>query len=227
MAETRTYYNSVRIRDIHHSILGRQRLLDAQNMSRITIWLVSNSQIREAARNILAPLALGIRNVIKLEVVAHPTTTLARVDEVHRVRGREGKLATRRLDKRPAFLGRDKLVSGSDGATEGGSAGSTDAVLEVGVGVVADVVGAGGAIDLEEGDGAAVGGDADADVVAVNGRGPVGYAVDVDFAAENSHRGRVLVVRGDADGFAAADGRDDGGRGKGSGREAQCGHDVG
>lgn len=84
--------------------------------------------------------------------------------------------------------------------------------LEVDPGVVADVVGAAGLVDAQEVDGAALVAELDADVVAVNGSGPVGDAVGVDLAAENTDRGRVLVVGSDGNtlGYRASGKRKDG-----------------
>lgn len=59
-------------------------------------------------------------------------------------------------------------------------------------------MGAGGLVDLEQVQAAVAVGDLDADVVAVDAHGPVGNAVGVDLAAQDSDGGRVLLVGGDA-----------------------------
>ena len=209
--------SNIRISNIHHRIPLWHRRLDAQNMSRSTIRLIRNRQIRKAASDVLSIVTAGIRNVVQLKIIADPApTSLARVDKIHAISRREGKLAVRSLDNRAALFWRNKLVDGINGTTELCTARGSDAVLQVGVGVVADVVGTRRGVDLEKGDGAAVGGYPHAHVVAVDGAGPVGYSVDVDFAAENADGGGVLVVGSDADGFAASMGDCSGG-GEGSG----------
>jgi hypothetical protein len=92
-------------------------------------------------------------------------------------------------------------------------------------GIVGDVVSTTGRVNLEEIDGAALVGDLDADVVAVNGTGPVGNAVGVDLAAENSDAAGVLVVGSDAGRARVASGK---GTGRDqSGRSSEEGGELG
>src|SRR5262249_48011917 len=91
------------------------------------------------------------------------------------------------------------LVLHGDGAARDGVVDGRLARLQVVPGVVADVVGALGLVDAQQADGAAAVAQLDADVVAVDGAGPVGDAVGVDLAAEDADRGRVAVVRGGPD----------------------------
>lgn len=52
-------------------------------------------------------------------------------------------------------------------------------------------------INAQEMEGAAAVGDANADVVAVNRAGPVGNAVGVNLAAEDTNRRAILLMRSD------------------------------
>ena len=75
-------------------------------------------------------------------------------------------------------------------------------------------MGALGLVDAQEVDLAALVAELDAQVVAVDGAGPVGDAVRVDLAAEDADRGGVAVVGRGPDG--AAVGRDSRGRRRGA-----------
>ena len=93
----------------------------------------------------------------------------------------------------------------------GGLVGGVEAGVQPVPCVVGDVVGAAGLVDAEHVGGAVLVGQLDADVVAVDGHGPVGDAVGVDEAAENTDGGGVLLVGGDAGGARGGEG----GAGKG------------
>jgi hypothetical protein len=154
---------------------------------------------------VLAPLvdaesALGGGDVEEREVVADPGGgLLAASDEVHGVRGGESKSLVDGLEEALALAHGEVFVGGRDlaafnGVVPGGLVGD-----EVVVGIVGDVVGAAGLIDLKEIDATTVGGDADAQVVTAHSAGPVGDAVSVDLASEYTNGGRELIVRGDGD----------------------------
>lgn len=76
---------------------------------------------------------------------------------------------------------------------------------EVVPGVVAHVMGAAGLVDAEEMDTPAVGGHADAEVVAVNGTWEVGDTVGVDVTAEDADGGGIAVMRSGSDLIAGAE----------------------
>lgn len=145
-----------------------------------------------------AVLADGVVDVVQLVVLGDPALGLAqaRGDVVHRVGGGEGKLAV--VEEVLALGGVDVLVVHVDATSHLGVLGGRLAEAKVVPGIVRDVVGTAGRVNLEEIDGAALVGDLDADIVAVNGTGPVGDAVGVDLATQDSDAAGVHVVRSDA-----------------------------
>lgn len=82
------------------------------------------------------------------------------------------------------------------------------------------------AVNLEDVGGVGAVGELDADVVAADGTGPVGYAVCVDLAARDAHGGGVLLMGSDAGSAATlgGDGGNDGSRGgeEGSDKADHC-----
>lgn len=176
---------------------------------------------------VLAPLvnakgAGRVGDVEEREVVADPRVGfLAAGDEVHRVGGAEGKSLVLGQEEILALAHGDILVGSGDATApdrviSGGLAGD-----EVVVSVVGDVVSAGGRVDLQEVDAAAVGRYANAHLVAANSAGPVGDTVSVDLAAKHTNRRGVRVVRSDTDGLAFGGNR----KGRGADREGCNGGD--
>ena len=188
------------------------------------LGLVADRHV-ELARLVLADGARRVGNVVQLVVLARPAGIEARRDVVHRVGRGERQLAV--VEEVLALLCGDVLV------VHGDAAALVRGVLgrlpegEVVPGVVGDVVGAGGRVDAQQVHGAAGVRDLDADVVAVDGAGPVGDAVRVDLAAEDADGGGVLGVRGDAGGAGVGAARGDGGAGDEGGRGGEEGGDGG
>lgn len=180
--------------------------------------LVGSGKV-ESALLVETVLADGIEDVVELVVVGDPTVGLrdARRNVVHGVGGSKGKLAV--VHEVSAIAGMDGLVfevltTSGLRALSGGPA-----ALEVVPGVIGDVVGASGLVDLEEVDSAALVIDFYADVVTADRAGPVRNAVGVDFASQDAHTGGVHVVGGHASGVSATKSEgssgDRGGRGAG------------
>ena len=180
--------------------------------------LVADVEV-DSALLISAHLAERVVDVEQLEVLADPAGGVAhaRGGVVHAVAGGQGQLAA--VEEVSALAGVDELVRHLDAAAALGVLLGGLASDEVVPGVVGDVVGARGGVDLEHVQAVGAVGDLDADVVAADGAGPVGNTVGVDLAAGDSNGGGVLLVGGDAGSAATlgGDGRDDGGR---SGKES-------
>lgn len=148
-----------------------------------------------------APVADRVLDVEQLVVLGNPAVGLGEAagDVVHAVGGREGEAAS--LEVLQAVVRRDDLDLHVDRAAGNRVLRGALARLEIGPGVVRDVVGSAGLIDAQEFDRAAVVRDPDAYVVAVDGHGPVGYPVGVDLAAQDANRRAVCVVWRNASGF--------------------------
>jgi len=187
--------------------------------------LVADGKV-EVALLVDTVLADGVVDVVQLVVLGDPALGLAeaRGDVVHGVGGGKGELAV--VEEVLALGGVDVLVVHGDATALLGVLGGRLAEAKVVPGIVGDVVSATGGVNLEEIDGAALVGDLDTDVVAVNGTGPVGDAVGVDLAAENSNAAGVLVVGGDA-GRARVTTGERAGRDQGSRRSSKDGGELG
>lgn len=189
------------------------------------LGLVADGKV-EVALLVDTVLADGVVNVVEHVVLGDPALGLAeaRGDVVHGVGGGEGELAL--VEDVLALGGVDVLVVHGDATALLGVLGGRLAKAKVVPGIVGDVVSTAGGVDLEEIDGAALVGDLDADVVAVNGTGPVGDAVGVDLAAKNSNAAGVLVVGSDA-GRAGLTTGERAGRNQGSRSSSKDGGELG
>lgn len=165
--------------------------------------LVADSQV-ESAGLVDTPVADGVKDVVQLVVLGDEAVGLAqaRGDVVHAVGASEGKLAV--VHEVRAFASRSVLVLHVDATAHVRLLGSRLAEAKVVPGIVRDVVGTARLINLEEVDTSARVGNLDADVVAANGAGPVGNAVGVDLAAQDTNGGRVLLMGSHADSGSAA-----------------------
>lgn len=181
--------------------------------------LVAHSQV-EGADLVITVVAHGIEDVDELVVLSSKGVGLLKAagDIVDAVGSAERQLAV--VQQIGALAVVDELpVHGVAAALLGVGSGGLAEDERV-PGIIGDVVGAAGGVDLEDVEGAALVGELDADVVAVDVSGPVGDAVGVDVAAEDADGGRVLLVGGDGDG--AASGEDDSrDGGSGGGEEAE------
>lgn len=181
------------------------------------LGLVADAQV-ESARLVVAILASRVLHVDELVVLGDPAVLVldARADVAHAVGGRERQLAI--VEEILALIGRDEFISHVDAAAGLRVFSGRLAKGEVVPGIVGDVVGTAGLVNLEEVEAAAAVGDLDTDVVAVDTHGPVGNTVGIDLAAEDTDGGGVLVVGGDAGRLATLGGngasRDGRGRGE-------------
>lgn len=123
--------------------------------------------------------------------------------EIHAVGCAQRQPVVLGADEPRALGGIDGTVLHLDGAAGRGLLGGGFARVEVVPGIVADVVGALRLIDAQEVDLAVSVLEGYAEVGAVDGLGPVGDAIGVDFAAEHADGGGVAVVGCDPDGIAA------------------------
>lgn len=181
------------------------------------VGLVADGQI-QGALLVDAVLADGVHDVEQLVVLGHPAVGLGKAGRhvVHAVGGRQGQLAV--IKDVGALAVVHELVVHGDATAHLGLVGGPLAVAKVVPGVVGDVKGTARRVNLQEGQAAALVGQLDADVVAVNAHGPVGHTVGVDLAARNADGRRVLGVGGHAAGAGAAEevagrGLNDGSRG--------------
>ena len=151
---------------------------------------------------LVSPHTNRVENVVKNVVLSYPVAVIfveAAREKVHAVGRRERKLVALCLDQALA-LGRIQVLRlHFDGTASTRSVVGVVARGEIIPGIIADIVSALGLIDAQQLDLAAAVREGDADVVAVNRAGPVGDAVRVDFATENTDRGRVAVVRSGQD----------------------------
>jgi len=180
-----------------HDVLNLHlELLDGSETAG-ALGLVADGKV-EVALLVNAVLADGVVDVVQLVVLGDPALGLAeaRGDVVHGVGGGEGKLAV--VEEVLALGGVDVLVVHGDATAHLGVLGGRAAEAKVVPGIVGDVMGTAGRVDLEEVDGAALVGDLDADVVAVDGAGPVGDSVGVDLATQDSDAGGVHIMGSDA-----------------------------
>lgn len=181
--------------------------------------LVAHSKVKGAVL-VIAKVAHGIEDVDELVVLSSKGVGLLKAvgNIVDAVGGAKRQLAV--VQQVGALADVDKLPVHVEAAALLGVGGGGLAKDERVPGIVGDVMGAAGGVDLEDVEGAALVGELNADVVAVDVAGPVGDAVGVDVAAEDADGGRVLLVGGDGDGAASGedDGRDGGG---GGGEEAE------
>lgn len=144
-----------------------------------------------------AVLADRVEEVDELVVAADPAVLSdARIDKVDTVGSSEVEFSI--SHEAPAVVRRNKLVLHVDAAARSGAFLGTHAEAKVVPGIVGDVVGAAGRVNLQEMDAAAAVADSDADVVAVNSAGPVGNSVGVDVATENTNGRGVLLMRSHA-----------------------------
>lgn len=184
-------------------------LLDRSEAARAD-RLVADGEV-EVADLVNAVLADGVVDVVEVVVLGDPALGLAeaRSEVVHAVRGRERQLAV--LHEALALGSAHDLVVHVDTTTLVGILGGRLAVGEVVPGIVGDVVGTTRLVDAEEVEGTALVGDLDADVVAADGTRPVGDAVGVDLATDNTNAAGVFNVGSDA-GRAGSTRRDGTGR---------------
>ena len=135
------------------------------------------------ARLVDAKGAYRVGNVEQLVVVGDPARILGEAagEEVHAVGCAQGQLAALCVDQRRALGRVDIAVRHGHGAAGGRLVGGGVARVQVIPCVVADAVGAGRLVDFQEVDAAVGVRQGDANVVAVDGRRPVGDAVGVDL----------------------------------------------
>lgn len=147
--------------------------------------LVADGEIK-SANLIHAPVAHRVKDVVQLVVLRDVAAGLVEAggDEVHAVSSQQRHLPT--VQQVGALARGNVLVLHGEAAALAGVLGGGDAEAEVVPRVVGDVEGSAGGVDLEEVQGAALVAHADADVVAVDGAGPVGDAVGVDLAADDA-----------------------------------------
>lgn len=120
------------------------------------------------------------------------------------------------MDEALAGVGGRLAVLHGDGAAGSGLLARALAGDQVVPGIVGNVIGALGGVDAEQVYRSALVAERDADFVAVDGAGPVGDPVRIDFAAEDADRRRVLRVRRGPDGAfcqGRCGGREEGGGG--------------
>lgn len=159
------------------------------------------SWVVEGARFVEAHGAKRVEDVVKNVVFADVGVVLieAAGEVVHAVGGAERQLLALGVDEVVALGRVDGLVGHLDGAAGSGLVGGRIASVEIVPGIVADVVGALGLVDTQKVDGAVGVGEGDADVVAVDGHGPVGDAIGVDFAAQHADGRREAGMGRDPD----------------------------
>lgn len=149
----------------------------------------------DGAHFIEARVAARILDVEQLEVLPDPrggAHARGRVAHAVACRQRQAPIVVQEVG---ALARVHILVRHGDAAPHQGGLGGGLAVLQIDPGIVGNVVGAGGAVNLQDVGGEVAVGDADADVVAAHGTRPVRHAVRVDLAAEDAHGGGVLLVR--------------------------------
>jgi hypothetical protein len=166
--------------------------------------LVADGEV-EGALLVDTPVADRVENVEQLVVLGDVAVGLlqARGDVVHAVGSSEGNVLAL-VEERTALAGGTVLVVHVDSATLMRLDGGRLAKGEVVPGIVGDVVGTAGLVDPEEVDAAAAVGDLNADVVAADAARPVGNAVGVDLATQDTDGRGVLLVGSDADGAGGA-----------------------
>lgn len=190
-----------------------QGVLSTKDM--VALRLVADSEIK-CADLVEAERAGTVLDVVESRVLSDPGLGSAAGEETDGVGGHERKLLVGCLDEVLAVFHVDALVLNVHAAALDGVLGGALAGSQVDVGVIADVVGTAGSVDVKEVHFAAVGGDFDADTVATRELREVGDAVGIDVAAKDTDRGGVLVVGSDRDA-----------RSGGSGDEAKSGSNEG
>lgn len=147
--------------------------------------LVADSQV-EGADLVITVVAHGIEDVDELIVLSRKRVGLLKAagDIVDAVGSAERQLAV--VQQVGALAVVDEFPVHGVAAALLGVGGGGLAEDERVPGIVGDVVGAAGGVDLKDVEGAALVGELDADVVAVDGSGPVGDTVGVDVAAEDA-----------------------------------------
>jgi len=190
------------------------------------LGLVADGKV-EVALLIDTVLANGVVDVVEGVVLGDPALGLAEAggDIVHAVGSGEGQLSV--VHEVLAVGSIDILVVHGNATTHVRVLGGRAAEAEVVPGIVGDVVGTTGGVDLEEVDGASLVGDLDADVVAVDATGPVGNAVGVDLASQDTNAAGVLVVGSDAGRARGATGSNGAGSDQGSRGGGEDGGELG
>jgi hypothetical protein len=150
--------------------------------------LVAHGEV-EGADLVIAPVALGVEDVDELIVLSSKRAGLleAACNVVDAVGGTERQLSV--VEEAGTLAVVDILPLHGEAATLLGIDGCGLAEDELVPGIVGDVISATGGIDLQDIEGAALVGELDANVVAVDSAGPVGDTVGVDVATENSDGG--------------------------------------
>lgn len=162
--------------------------------------LVADGEV-EGALLVDTPVADGVEDVVELVVLGDVAVGLlqARGDVVHAVGTSEGNVLAL-VEERTTFAGWAVLVLHVDTAAVVRLDGGRLAKGKVVPGIVGDIVGTTGLVDLEEVDAAATVGNLDTDVVAAHAARPVGNSVGVDLATQDTDGRGVLLVGSDADG---------------------------
>ena len=161
----------------------------------------------ESAGLVVTPGASRVEDVVESVVLGNEAARLAKAASqvVHAVGSGKGKAAIRSVDKARAVGGRYDLVIGSDASTSGRIGSGRLSSRQIVPGIVRDVVGATGLVDVEKIHGSIANGNLDADVVAVDRHGPVGNTVGINLAAQNTDGRRVLLVGSNADADSGGD----------------------
>jgi len=142
----------------------------------------------ERADLVMTPVADGVDNVVQDIVPGDPAVRVGKAacQEVHAVGGAQGHLVAVGVEEGSTLGGIQDLVLHVNTTTGGGGLGGRLAGHEVVPGIVADVVRAARGVDAEDVDGAAFVAQLDAEVVAIHVSGPVGNAVSIDLAAQDT-----------------------------------------
>lgn len=182
----------------------------------------------ERADLVETPGTDGIEDVVENVILCHPAIGLRETagQEIHAVGCAEGQLAALCMDEAGALRGVDILKSHRGGTAGGGLRSGRVAGVEVIPGIVTDVVGTARLVDAEEIDGSTLIRQRHTDVVAVDRARPVGDAIRINLASQDTDRGGITVVRSGPDGAAggSSSSSSSGGRGGGAcdGRERQA-----
>lgn len=147
--------------------------------------LVADCKV-EGADLIEAESAGGVLDIVEGRVLSDPGAGTAAGVEVHGVGGHQGELAAGGLDDVFALIHGDELVVGVEAAASYWLFSGRLASVEVVPGVVGDVVCSTGGVELEKVDRTSIGSDLDAHGVTPRRHRPVGSAVGIDMAAEDT-----------------------------------------
>ncbi|KAI9148181.1 LOW QUALITY PROTEIN: putative alanine aminotransferase [Paramyrothecium foliicola] len=150
----------------------------------------------ELALLVAAEAADGVEHVVQHVVLSNPGVWLVKAarEEVHAIGGAERQLVIVGPYQVFALFRIEVLKRHCSGSAGGWLVGGTVAGEEVIPSIVADVVRAAGLVDSQEFNGAIAVAEGDADVVAVDGAGPVSNAVGVYLTTQHTDRGRVAVM---------------------------------